>query len=629
MRFVRALIVAAVCGVTSVGLAARQPAPERVQANDNRVPAGILTNGVLTIAIDARQAEWHPDADADPGAEVGAFAERGHGAQIPGPLVRVMAGTEVVATVRNQFAHDTLVIHGLHTRPGVDQPFSLLPNEERTVRFRLDAAGTYYYYGSTTGRIVDFRVHEDAQLSGAIVVDDANAPKRNDRIMVIGMWTDTVARAYTKRNRLLAVINGRSWPNTEHLTATVGDTITWRVINASADAHPMHLHGFYFRVDSRGDGTSDTVFRKDARDLAVTEGLNIGSTMKITWVPEREGNWLFHCHIPEHFAHRAPLGQPLAASATLHAADHATGGMGGLVMGIAVKPGAGVRSVAAVPENARRQMRLLVRANKGSTKEQPYFAFSVPLDQAVTGADSGLAMGPPLVLTRGQPVSITVVNTLSEPTAVHWHGIELESYFDGVAGFSGDAKRLSPVIAPRDSFVARFTPPRSGTFIYHTHMDEERQQPAGLAGPIIVIEPGTRYDASTDKTVIISSPWEFSDQQRGVMLNGSMTPAPLELQSGVTYRLRFINMTLRRPALRVDFRRDTTYLQWRNLAKDGADLPVAQQVPAIARHGIAIGETFDVEFTPTEPGPLRLEVRIGGRQAMGPIMGVMPVRVVR
>ena len=38
-------------------------------------------------------------------------------------------------------------------------------------------------------------------------------------------------------------------------------------------------------------------------------------------------------------------------------------------------------------------------------------------------------------------MSIMVVNHLTEPTAVHWHGIELESYFDGVAGFSGAGAR--------------------------------------------------------------------------------------------------------------------------------------------------------------------------------------------
>ena len=58
------------------------------------------------------------------------------------------------------------------------------------------------------------------------------------------------------------------------------------------------------------------------------------------------------------------------------------------------------------------------------------------------------------VLARREPVSVMVVNALPEPTAVHWHGIEPESYYDGVAGFSGSGGRRSPAIAPRDSFEA-------------------------------------------------------------------------------------------------------------------------------------------------------------------------------
>jgi FtsP/CotA-like multicopper oxidase with cupredoxin domain len=210
---------------------------------------------------------------------------------------------------------------------------------------------------------------------------------------------------------------------------------------------------------------------------------------------------------------------------------------------------------------------------------------------------------------------------------VHWHGIELESYFDGVAGFSGDGRRVSPLIAPADSFEARFTPPRAGTFIYHTHVDEERQQPAGLAGPIIVLEPGARYDPATDHTVLITSPWAWADQQRAVMVNGSLTPAPLVLRAGVTHRLRFINMTVRRPAIRVELRRDTTLLAWRTVAKDGADLPASRQVVAPARRQFAIGETFDVELTPDAPGDLRLDVRIGGRFGDHPTLAVLPLRV--
>ena len=50
------------------------------------------------------------------------------------------------------------------------------------------------------------------------------------------------------------MINGLSWPATERLTYHVGETARWRVINLSSQAHPMHLHGFYFEVDSLGDG---------------------------------------------------------------------------------------------------------------------------------------------------------------------------------------------------------------------------------------------------------------------------------------------------------------------------------------------------------------------------------------
>ena len=71
--------------------------------------------------------------------------------------------------------------------------------------------------------------------------------------------------------------------------------------------------------------------------------------------------------------------------------------------------------------------------------------------------------GPTLLLERGRPVEITIVNQLSEPTAVHWHGMELESYYDGVAGWGIRGHELTPTIAPGQSFCARFTPPRAGT----------------------------------------------------------------------------------------------------------------------------------------------------------------------
>lgn len=78
---------------------------------------------------------------------------------------------------------------------------------------------------------------------------------------------------------------------------------------------------------------------------------------------------------------------------------------------------------------------------------------------------------------------------------MHWHGIELESYYDGVPGWTGRGPQVTPVIAPGEEFVARFAPPRAGTFIYHTHWHDIVQLAGGLAGPLVVLEPGEEFDA--------------------------------------------------------------------------------------------------------------------------------------
>jgi FtsP/CotA-like multicopper oxidase with cupredoxin domain len=49
---------------------------------------------------------------------------------------------------------------------------------------------------------------------------------------------------------------------------------------------------------------------------------------------------------------------------------------------------------------------------------------------------------------------------------------------------------VAPHIAPRDSFVAMFTPSRAATFIDHAHMDDMRHVAAGLYGGLVVLEPG-------------------------------------------------------------------------------------------------------------------------------------------
>ncbi|MEO7457385.1 MAG: multicopper oxidase domain-containing protein [Gemmatimonadaceae bacterium] len=606
------------------------PAAPKVSINDNRMAAGVLRGHALDLRIVARIGRWYPNGNSAPGADVQAFAEEGSAPRIPGPMIRVRAGTEVSVTVRNAVPHSTLIVHGLTSRrvnmPVVDDSLTLANGMSGTVRIRLDLPGTYYYWGTTMGRTVGERTREDAQLTGAIIVDPAEGPVANDRVMVIGMWSDTAGHVLRVRERLLSVINGLTWPSTERLSYFTGDTIHWRIINASADSHPMHLHGFYFRVDSRGNGLADSLYARDERDNAVTDNVRPGNTMSMTWSPDRTGNWLFHCHLTEHIEPRGSLGMRLAPAqvATHGTMNHALTGMGGLVMGLTVRARPNTTPNIIVQGAAVRQLRLRIEG-RPMDSDRPVFAFV--LDDGRTRSASALA-APPIVLTRGEPVSITVVNTLSEASSVHWHGIELESYYDGVAGFSGTAARPSPVIAPGDSFVARFTPPRAGTFIYHTHVDELRQQPAGLAGPIIVLERGEQYDPESDITVVASAP-HMRDSAgvvaSNIWLNGASSPAPLALRAGHRYRLRLINISTNSPGLHFDLTQGDKLVAWRQLAKDGADLRAARQVMRPARLPVSIGETADVEFTPVREGKYQLEARLVNNALAGTmIVNVSP-----
>ena len=436
---------------------------------------------------------------------------------------------------------------------------------------------------------------------------------------MIGMMADTFGSEFQRgdREHLLFVINGRSWPHTERLAYNIADTIRWRVLNTSADPHPMHLHGTYYSVESVGDAKRDSAYAVNDRPFVNTLSLLSGRTMTISWVPEHPGNWLFHCHVPEHFGARGALGALPATNA--HAAhtitNHALQGMNGLVMGVTVR---GEKQIA-TDYSRRRRIRLLVSSNPNSSSAVPHYEFALSENGRAVTVDTAVRAGPTIMVERGQPVGIMVVNKSNEPTAIHWHGIELESYFDGVAGFSGIAKRLAPVIAPRDSFEARFTPPRAGTFMYHTHVDESRQQRGGLSGLLLVLEPGQRFDAVKDIPILITSPGDLDTAAVHVLMNGQLYPPPLNLQTGVTYRLRFSNITVSRPGLQIVMFRDTVLSQWTPVARDGADLPPAQRVLMPSRISATIGRTADFEITPSQPGDMRVEMQTSGGRLLGKI----------
>ena len=94
----------------------------------------------------------------------------------------------------------------------------------------------------------------------------------------------------------------------------------------------------------------------------------------------------------------------------------------------------------------------------------------------------GKVPGTPIRVRHGQAVDTRIHNALEVPTAVHWHGIRLPNAMDGVAGLT------QPPIQPGESFHYQFTPPDSGTYWYHSHVNAYEQVGRGLYGPLIIEE---------------------------------------------------------------------------------------------------------------------------------------------
>ena len=618
------------------------PPLARIETSDNRTPAGRLEGSTLTVRLEARNGVWYPEAQNGFGVPVAAFAEEGKPLQNPGPLIRVRSGTEVRAFVRNSL-DKPLTVFGLAEARGVAaDSFVVEPGTVREMRFHAKEPGTYYYVGKTSKGSVFGRLGDDSQLNGAIVVDSANATGAPDnRIFTIAWWAVIDPASPTGLERATLVINGRSWPYTERLDATQGDSLRWRWINFTELPHPLHLHGFYFRVEAVGNGARYTTYARDDQRRAVTEVVPPGGTMALAWSPTRPGNWVFHCHFASHISPLVSIGTqrgvpaaPMAMSDMPGSGDdasepsehshhdgagvHLQHNMSGLVLGIRVAP----RGAApAQPARAYRQMRLIVRSKPNVYGNLPGYAYVLGGTPAERETNTLRAPGPTLVLEKDEPVAITVVKRSRMPAAVHWHGIELDSYPDGVPGWSGSGSSLLPAIAPNDSLTVRFTPPRAGTFMYHSHFDEFGQIASGLYGSIVVLNRGQRYDGDTDRVLVLSDDGPTRNLIRGpfplALLNGESQPAPMRLRSGVTYRFRLINIRTDYDAT-VSIYDDGGLAQWRVIAKDGAELPASQATVRAATLTFAAGEIYDVEFTPTAPGSLTLQF---GAPQQGPIPG--------
>ena len=109
---------------------------------------------------------------------------------------------------------------------------------------------------------------------------------------------------------------------------------------------------------------------------------------------------------------------------------------------------------------------------------------------------NGSVPGPTLRFTEGDYGRITVTNNMKVETSVHWHGLLLPNFQDGVPYLT------TPPIGPDTTFQYFFPLKQSGTYWYHSHTMLQEQ--SGVYGSIVIEPKKKTLDYDRDLVLVLS-----------------------------------------------------------------------------------------------------------------------------
>lgn len=135
---------------------------------------------------------------------------------------------------------------------------------------------------------------------------------------------------------------------------------------------------------------------------------------------------------------------------------------------------------------------------------------------------NGQSPGPTLRVPRDASITVEFTNHIDFPTTLHWHGVRVESQYDGVPGQSQSPVRVG------DTYTAEVRFPDAGMFWYRPHQRAHIAQDLGLYGSILVESPDPNYYAPANHEEILilddfliddqgSIPWGFEAPTHALM----------------------------------------------------------------------------------------------------------------
>ncbi|MFL5726795.1 MAG: multicopper oxidase family protein [Chloroflexota bacterium] len=244
-----------------------------------------VDGGVKVFEMSIDQIQHQIDAVKDP------VAALGFNGTWPGPRIDVVEGDRIRAIFKNNLDESTGIhFHGqripnnMDGVPHVTQD-PIQPGASFTYEFTARTVGSHMYHShhNATDQV-------GRGLLGAFIVQPKNPAERYDR--KYGVSQDIIWISNDSLGGF--TINGRGFPATSPIVATIGDTIAIRFMNEGVMMHPWHLHGMPMQVVARDGYALPQPFFCD------TLGVNPGERWDVIVNCEDPGAWAFHCHILPH-----------------------------------------------------------------------------------------------------------------------------------------------------------------------------------------------------------------------------------------------------------------------------------------------------------------------------------------
>jgi hypothetical protein len=175
--------------------------------------------------------------------------------------------------------------------------------------FPLVQHGTFMYHSHH-----DEMTQMGMGLTGMFVIHPRNpgasAPDR-DFALMLHEWKIEVGAARPDPNEMsdfnILTMNAKSFPGTQPLIVRRGERVRVRLGNLGAmDHHPIHIHGYYFKVTESGGGPIPEALQT----LDTTVLVPVGHTRAFEFIADNPGDWALHCHMTHHVMNQMGHGLP-------------------------------------------------------------------------------------------------------------------------------------------------------------------------------------------------------------------------------------------------------------------------------------------------------------------------------